>query len=172
MSEENKLPKWTETTIQLKTGSESEIKEVSAPAIVNELAPGLAVTMTSFGWFNVTHIPTGRSMSSTYERYCSAMLTLTEYAMAAIHFGFRWDDKNLNIPALLERHGNKPVPFGGNYSIGKDNIKKPISFGEYIYSSTNDFFCDEFPWEGESPFDSAHELLKKIQASGQRDNVL
>lgn len=145
--------------------STAEGKNHRVPAVVVDAAPGLAVTMNGFGYFTVTHINTGYSMCATYERFTSALLVLSEFALIAKDNDFSWlSIESDNVKGIISSHGDKPIPFDGHTIIvGGEERKATVA--EWIKGLRFMAFgglVDEFPWEESDKGDLALENFERL----------
>jgi len=147
---------WGETSVDVTLQSGPK----SVRAATHDLAPGLAVTMCGFGWFEVTTQATGNKISARYERFASAARDMLQAALMAKTYGFRWED--VKHGSDLEPHFGKPVPFDGYYTIS-DGEKKPLTFKDWIVTMNGGLSDDEFPWEEEGPWDALAVLEDQLQ---------
>ena len=83
MSEET-VPEFVNGVVAVKTNK----GELQVPALTHPNAAGLAVTMSGFGLFEVTHIKTGLRLAGRYERMGRALLTMGMFAKIASKFEF------------------------------------------------------------------------------------
>lgn len=67
---------WEESRVEIAT--EKGRREV--PALVHPLVKGVAVTMSNFGVFEVTHVGTGTKLEGTFERMWTAALQAVRWA--------------------------------------------------------------------------------------------
>jgi hypothetical protein len=132
------------------------------PAITHPLAPGLAVTMSCFGTFEVTHVPSGRRMLGTYERWGTAALILAELAAIGRAHGVDYTaPSDVVVPALRALY-DVPVPFPDATSSSQ-GVTRPLTVKEWFQITRDDFASDEFPWE--SPDDAPAEKADQLFAS-------
>lgn len=122
------------------------------PALTHPLCPGLAVTMSVFGQFCVTHVPSGMSLGaagSGYERMANAVVEMVEWALIAREAGFSWGDVETGGAAAdaLKVAREKSVPFDGA-TVTQNGEKRPMTIGEWMDTMRGTFSRDEFPWEG------------------------
>ncbi|WP_020408975.1 hypothetical protein [Hahella ganghwensis] len=154
---DSKQPEFTE--IQVDIAIRCGIPQ-KAPGITHKNSPGLAVVMVNFGLFNVTHIPTGMSLSTPYERHSSALLIMSEFALIAHANGFKWDELNTLEEARerISQLRDEPVPFP-NATSTSQGVTRPQTISEWVNLSRS--FFDEFPWEEIDPYQLARENLSK-----------
>lgn len=113
--------------------------------------------MTTFGLFEVTHTPSGKSVVSGFERMVNALIAMAEL--------------QLGLNELQIDSGGDPECFRA--SILESNIKAKalgdLTLSEWISIGRKvGNFSGEFPWE--SPNDGPHakfeSLLKKLISDG------
>lgn len=146
--------KFQETSITIET----DRGEASVPALIHPLCPGLALTMSQFGHFTVTHIDTGKKMCADFERAFSAMLILTKYQLIAHKFKLDWTNYT---DGMLLPHMSKPVPFDGSTITTNDSEKK-MTVSQWIQAIRPGPMTDEFPWEDTHPLTKAVEILERL----------
>ena len=127
------------------------------PAVVHEYCPGLAVTMSNFGTFTVTHVPTGKSMCGHYERYAEAVLMMTKFQLIAKENSFSWVDWSQEQLAGI---ADNSVPFDSATVTSSDGTRL-MTINEWLRYTRMPSF-DEFPWEERHPLDSAEENLARL----------
>ena len=93
----------TEIKVKKETGEEL------CQAIIHPLSKDLAVVMTGFGYFTVTHIKTGLKISGAYDRVSNAMLNYAEWILITKEYDIDWNIET--ITELMSVIGDKPVPF-------------------------------------------------------------
>lgn len=128
---------------------------ISAPATnkIDEI-PYLAVTMSNFGRFEVTHVPSGCRIVGGFERAVNAFVAMAEVQLALDELGIDLSQNNYDkLRADI---------------IAKDKECKIIgmTFREWItLSVTIGAFGGEFPWESEddSPYCRFEELMNKLK---------
>src|SRR6185312_1140177 len=83
--------------------------ERTVPGLVHANVCGLAVTMTNFGLFEVTHTLSGRRVGNCgYQRFGSACLHAVRLSLIA-----DWTQDGAAVVAEITAHGDEPVPFSG-----------------------------------------------------------
>ncbi|UKA04979.1 hypothetical protein [Photobacterium damselae] len=110
--------------------------------------PHLAVTMTQFGLFEVTHVPSGYKLVGGFERACNAFIAMAEAQLAF---------NELQIDSSLDH-----IEFTSEASK-KDKYCKALgmTFLQWInIHKTIEHFSDEFPWEDQD--DNPHTKLEKL----------
>lgn len=136
---------------QIEVAIKEGMRSVPASSKINEI-PYLAVTMTSFGLFEVTHIPSGYRLAGIFERSVNAFIAMAE-AQAAFN--------ELKIDSSL----------GGDdfraEIISKDKYCKALNMTlrEWLnFFSMNINLNSEFPWEcdGDSPHSSLEKLMSTL----------
>lgn len=153
-----KAPQFEEANIAIKYGKEMEEK----PGIVHEYCPGLAVTMSVFGLFTVTHIPSGLAMCGDYERNGAAASIMVRYQLIAKEHGFSWTNWE---PDTTKPLFDLEVPFDGGTVTSSDGTRKQ-TIKEWIQSVKRHPFMDEFPWEEKHPLDMAFDELERLAPDG------
>ncbi|WP_428398239.1 hypothetical protein [Marinobacter salarius] len=158
--EETKYPDGlTETVAQV--AGEGGTKTV--PALVHESCPGLAVTMFPFGLFSVSHIKTGRRLTSPSERASTALLTMSQFELVARLKDESWEDMDQSGAAkLIKDADSDEVPFDGYTSTSNKGTRK-MTVGEW-FQAVRFTFPGEFPWEERDPFEMAFENFEKMEA--------
>ena len=99
------------TEVEIYINENGEKKRIKVPAMTHDNAPGLAVTMSGFGLFTVTHIESGLALCATYESYAKALLVLGEYALIARAHGFSYDLSGKEIRGKFGEIAEFEVPF-------------------------------------------------------------
>ncbi len=132
-------------------------KEV--PALAHPWCPGLAVTMTNFGLFSVTHVASGARICGDFERSSTAELMMVRWASVGHAYGFTWEEKDRGKLALaLTTCGDRPVPFGGATSTGGAGTR-PLTVAEWRDLMRMVHYRDEFPCEDVHPGALARDIL-------------
>lgn len=149
-------PKWESTEAQIACEGGPKV----VPALTNEWCPGLAVTMAMFGLFRVTHIASGRAIGGEYERAANATLELVKWAAVAKAAGFSWAGSAEEVQLAVKACADMPVPFVGATSTGADGTR-PLTFSEWRRTFAFPW-CDEFPFEEESPTALMLEILATL----------
>ncbi len=116
------------------------------PALTHPQCPGLAVTMSHFGLFGVTHVASGRSMGGSYERCGSAARELVQWQQIATRYGFSWELPGDALQGVFREHAQKPVPFEGG-TVTSMGETRPLTIGEWRGFIVSPLGTDEFPWE-------------------------
>lgn len=138
------------------------------PGLIHKYCPGIAVIMTGFGYFNVTHINSGLKITDDYERACSAILVLSQLAIIANDIGFEWDDlTSADIVNIIDKNSMRLVTFEGETITTKDGSRK-MTIGEYINSINPRRYVEEFPWEELHPSNLA--MLNFCNLSKDKEN--
>lgn len=139
------------------------LKEV--PGVCHSNAPGLLVTMASFGLFEVTHERTGMRMSARYERASSAMLVLAQFAAIGSAYGVDYTKDRDELVSALKACAAKPVPFKGS-AVTDAAGTRPSTCGSWLQWERDPAHqvVGEFPWESpnEDPGNIAHALLNAL----------
>jgi len=147
---------------QVKISFDHEV--ISVPGFTHDNCPGLAVTMTFFGAFTVTHIESGMKMCDHYERASSAILVMSQYALIAASKNVSWSDlDSQEAVKMISDASADDVPFDGYTSTSIKGVRK-FTVKEWRDSLTNRFF-DEFPWEERDPLDDAVQNFNKIEVA-------
>jgi hypothetical protein len=135
---------------QIQISTDKGRMEVPASPSFNEI-PDLAVTMTQFGYFEVTHVRTGLKFGGRYERYANAAC-----AMAYIQLAF--DELEINTDCSQEE-------FYAQYKDKPCKVLDGMSLKQWLdFTSQGLAVAGEFPWESEEdcPHSQFHALLKRI----------
>lgn len=123
------------------------------PAICFDAVEGLAVTMTNFGFFEITHIKSGFLILGGFERYANAVVEMLNLYLAMC-------DANVNPNSLshlfkqqIKNSNHKSEHLGGLTILEYLQVMRPIMG-----------FSGEFPWEDEddNPHVKATKLIKRI----------
>lgn len=129
------------------------------PALRHPRCPGLAVTMASFGRFRVTHTGSGLAIGGTYERAGGAVHEMVQWAAIARAYGFTYKVEDSSAVRDCVLHcADRWVPFAEATSTGADGTR-PLTVREWVQTVRSNQVGDEFPWEGDSPWDEADALL-------------
>lgn len=122
------------------------------PSLTHPRAPGLAVTMNHFGYFDVTHLASGMKMGGPFERSGNAALLLVQWAACA-------DCTKPTGQEIAAQMDDTPVPFPRNTTTRLGETR-PMSKREWMQSARSWLGADEFPWEGaDNPHDYTLEVL-------------
>ncbi len=127
------------------------VRSVPASNTLEQL-PHLAVTMTTFGRFEVTYLPTGHKLVGGYERAVSAMIAMVSLQLAFNQLG---------------------IVTGGTYDEFRNEMLSKDGETESLGSSISSWIqttntvmsvAGEFPWEGaeDSPYHELSGLLTKL----------
>lgn len=122
---------------------------IDAPGVRHEKCNHLCVTMTNFGRFEITHIKSGKLISSKYERMSSAYRDMIALEIALIQMGIPSDLDTDEFMSEVKKSTIVPDVLG-------------VSFIEWI--RLNKIIDTEFPWESydDSPYGKAEELIEKL----------
>jgi len=144
---------------QVKISFDHEV--ISVPGLTHDNCPGLAVSMSLFGAFTVTHIESGTKMCDHYERASSAILVMSQYALIAASKSVSWGDlDSQEAVKMISDASADDVPFDGYTSTSIDGVRK-FTVKEWRDSLTTRFF-DESPWEERDPLEDAIQNFNKI----------
>lgn len=118
----------------------------TVPALTHPDLLGLAVTMGAFGDFSVTHLPTGRSIFSGFERAVNAIWLFARLAQMTKTYNVDWCG---DFVAEMKRVAGENMP--------RDPRALPEShpytvYGWFEFIKTTHAVGGEFPWEEESPW--------------------
>lgn len=160
MTDTPEIPQFEQTTVTVTCQDGPR----TVPAVVHPDCPGLAVTMSNFGDFTVTHLNSGARMCDPYERFGSAMAVMTEYQLIAHRHGFSWAKIHLQSEAAIKMGeiGAEPVPFGGT-RVADCNGSRPMTIREWLNFLRQHSIGGEFPWEQRGPMDIAADNLVTLQ---------
>lgn len=139
--------------------------DIVVPALTHPKSQGLAVTMSGFGVFEVTHIRTGLKLTGRHERMGTALLLMSKFVKIAQANDFTWDDLSQEeAKQTMNDLSGKEVPFEG-YEITSNGKTKRGSIGDWINGLSMysfDSVIGEFPWEESNPLDEALEILAQV----------
>ena len=124
--------------------------EFKAPGKRLDYCTHFAVTMARFGYFDVTHAPSGKGIIRNFERAINAFEAMILLQEAADKLGIPTDaDEKSFLQAI-----NKPV---------KVKALGDLKFIEYCQIKDNVITGDEFPWESDEtcPHYRVAELCEK-----------
>lgn len=126
----------------------------NAPAspVFDEI-PNLAVTMTTFGFFEVTHVKTGLRLAGNYERYANAACAMARIQMAFDELGI---DSGCDKDEFLSQYNDKNKPCE---TLGGVHLAQWLNMNNQGLD-----IAGEFPWETDEdcPHTRFDELLKDI----------
>lgn len=148
------VPLWEDKNIEIHTkGGRETVK-----GLVNELCPGLAVTMNVFGIFDITHVASGLTVTKGYERMWNAALGIVQLSFCA--------DWTKDVKDILAALTDEPCGISVDHcSITSQGVTRPMTKKEMVDSIRRQQMMDEFPWEGEdAPTYAAQELLEELVA--------
>ncbi len=138
MSQENfVVPALKETTVTIKT--ENGTKD--CPALTHEYCPGLAVTMSAFGVFTVTHIKSGLKMCPYLDSSETAILVFSQFALIGNDNQLSWDIDKDAIRDIMKCIDDKPVPFESTITVGNEERKQTIK--EWMHSMSLQNLIDD-----------------------------
>ena len=112
--------------------------------------PDLAVTMTSFTRFEVTHVPSGLRLVGNFERAVNALIAMAEMQLAFNELGI---NTSLSHDELKKEIASKDRKCG---ALGM-KICEWVGLHQTVAS-----FSGEFPWEGGD--DCPHNKLENLMA--------
>lgn len=142
-----------------------ESKNLTVPGLVHKDCPGLAVTMSPFGCFTVTHINSGLKICHQYQRASSALLVMSQFGLVAAMRGKSWSELDkASAFELIRDAGSDEVPFDGCTSTSKDGTRK-MTVREW-FQVVRIPIMDEFGWEDFDPFETAIDNFEKIEVPG------
>lgn len=140
----------------------------NVPALVHPWCPGLAVTMGAFGTFDVTHVPTGRRVFGSWERWGNALRTLVEVALIARAAGADWSVADRDVLAeAIRAVWDQPVPFPDATSTSTTGVR-PLTIREWWGMQQSAGVLSEFPWESpdDAPEAGLMELMEGLRPLG------
>lgn len=127
---------------------------ISVPATnTTDEIPNLAVTMTRFGLFEVTHVPSGFRLVGDFERAVNALVAMAELQLALNELEIDTSQNSDNFRAEIMKKD-------------KDCESLGMSIRQWIgLHTTVGNFCGEFPWESydESPHAELEKLMTKLK---------
>lgn len=138
------------STIRLRITTQDGDKEVDG--LVHRNAPGLAVIHRAFGYFGVTHVPSGRNVGSRLERCGAAM-----YDLAVLSRLADWTKDGDGVLAEIEAVGDQTAPVAGFTAISR-GVSRPMTVREVVNMVRSG--RDEFPFE--SPDDNPAVMADRI----------
>ena len=126
--------------------------QLDVPAIVLDECPGLAVTMSNFGLFEVTHGKSGRKLSAKYERAINAVVSMMQIQVALNEINVSADlDEGEFKEAAKSQSGFQHKELGGMSII--ESVRFSTGLGD---------IASEFPWEG--PDDGPYGERDRLEA--------
>jgi hypothetical protein len=160
MSDQAAGPHWTQVQVEIQTKEGPR----QVPGLAISLCPGLAVTMQSFGRFDVTHIGTGKKLAPTgaagWQRAYNAMLRVAELSLIA-----DWSGDPLAVFESIKARYEDTVPFPGT-RVTTRGVEREMTIKEWWQSCSIDMpKVDEFPWEGADSPAYAVEAVLDLLAS-------
>lgn len=114
---------------EIKVNIKTDDGLVLSDALVSKLCNELAITMIGFGYFTVTHIPTGLKISGVYERVNFAILILVEWILIGKTYDIDWEREDAT--KIFSEIKDKPVPFQGATSTQNGKVT-PLSIMEWV----------------------------------------
>ncbi|EKF9829452.1 hypothetical protein O1D23_000910 [Vibrio cholerae] len=126
----------------------------NVPAFFVDGVDGLAVTMTNFGSFEVTHTRSGHKIIGGFERYANAVFHMISMYLAMKEAGIEPNSEMELIKKQIIESEHESKYLDGLSVKGYINVMKPIMG-----------FCGEFPWEGddECPHAKVEKLMEEIK---------
>ena len=162
MSNEQPMPECQHGLSEISVEIICESKSLTVPGLVHKDCPGLAVTMSPFGVFTVTHINSGLKICHQYQRASSAVLIMSQFGLVAAMKGTSWSELDkASAFKLIQNADSDEVPFDGYMSTSKDGTRK-MTVSEW-FQAVRFPFMDEFPWEETDPFETAIDNFEKIE---------
>ena len=134
---------------QIEVPTKVGVLSVPATNATDEI-PNLAVTMTTFGLFEVTHVPSGFRLVGNFERAVNAFVAMAQIQLALNELEIDSSQNGDDFRAeIMEK--NKECK-----SLG-------MTFRQWIgLHATIGNFSGEFPWEGAD--EGPHAELEKLMA--------
>ncbi|MDW1981940.1 hypothetical protein [Vibrio sp. Vb0304] len=132
----------------------TETGPLSVPVYFVDGVNGLAVTMTNFGAFEVTHVKSGFRIIGGFERFATALVHMLSIYLALKEAEINIDTEAGEFKAQVMESNHESEFLDGLTFKGYMNIVRPI-LG----------FSGEFPWEGddEGPHAEAYKLMEKLR---------
>ncbi|CAH8235371.1 hypothetical protein [Vibrio aestuarianus] len=126
---------------------------IDVPAFFIDGVYGLAVTMTSFGEFEVTHTKSGHKIIGGYERFANALVEMLSIYLAMREAGINFDAEPEDFKLQIKDSLHQSQYLNGLTIIEYLRIMKPIMG-----------YSGEFPWEGgdEGPHAEMEKLMRKL----------
>ncbi|HSH44425.1 MAG TPA: hypothetical protein VK966_01080 [Longimicrobiales bacterium] len=126
------------------------------PALVHDAAPGVGIVVFPWGLFSVTHLRSGMRLNGPYERAANAAIEAAQWAKVLdLEAAASGDD----LVKQVEAAPDDPVPFGGA-TITDNEGSRTMTRREWFESVMADRgWVVEFPWEEQSPWERADEIL-------------
>lgn len=123
------------------------------PAFFVDGVSALAITMTNFGVFEVTHVKSGFKIIGGFERFANAAVEMLSLYLAMHEAGIDFEAEHEEFKRQVKESSLKSEHIGGLTLVEYLQIMRPIMG-----------FSGEFPWEGEeeSPHTKASQLIAKI----------
>lgn len=127
---------------------------ISVPAHFVDGVNGLAITMTNFGMFEVTHVKSGFRIIGGFERFANALVHMLSTYLALSEAGINIDSEADEFKKQVMESNHVSEFLDGLTFKGYMSLVRPI-LG----------FSGEFPWEGddEGPHAVVYKLMKKIR---------
>ena len=115
--------------------------------------PHLAVTMTNFGQFEISHVPSGYRLLGGFERVINAYVSMVQLQLALNELDV---DTSVTREKLKEQISKNDKPCK---ELGDITLRQWIAL-----SVTVGNFCSEFPWENseEGPHAEFEKLLQRL----------
>lgn len=143
---------------------------IDVPAFKLEDHQGLAITMKSFGSFDITHTKSGlRVVNGSYERFDHALLDMARLLLIAAIYKFSWseDDPAKKFMEIWEN----PVPFDGATST-RNGETVPMTIKDWkqlLVPFPTLSHIDSQPWEERCPLNQADDLLGEVKTTLEAD---
>jgi hypothetical protein len=132
------------------------------PALIHPWCPGLAVTMSRFGFFCVTHVRSGLVVGGAYERAANAKRELCQSAAIGKAIGLDWATATADqVVQAIIAHADAPVPFKGFTEMDAQGTR-PVSIRWWMHL-VRDPSADEFDFFDDDPHADIHELLQALE---------
>ncbi|HHY0482700.1 hypothetical protein [Vibrio parahaemolyticus] len=115
--------------------------------------PYLAVTMCTFGQFEVTHVPSGYRLIGNFERAVNAFVSMFQFQLAINELGIDASGGNIAFLSEINEKDKQCEALGMT-------IKQWIGINTTIGN-----ICSEFPWETdeEGPHAELEKLMTKLK---------
>ena len=118
--------------------------------------PYLAVTMTVFGQFEVTHVPSGLRLVGGFERAVNAFVSMLSLQLAFNELSIDASGSQDDVKAELKEKDKECESLGMT-------IRQWIALNTTVGN-----FCSEFPWETDE--EGPHAELRKLMAKLKGDS--
>jgi hypothetical protein len=123
------------------------------PAFFVDGVSALAITMTNFGIFEVTHVKLGFKIIGGFERFANAAVEMLSLHLAMHEAGIDFEAEQEEFKRQIKESSFKSAHISGLTLFEYLQVMRPVMG-----------FSGEFPWEGEeeSPHTKASQLIAKI----------